>query len=72
MSGDGCCTMLMGDFINSRLDGEAVRERPHRRDQRSREDEPLALRGIGHSIGDGFAGPLRAFSEACHEELKMY
>jgi len=24
MSGDGCFTMLMGDFINSLLDGEAV------------------------------------------------
>jgi hypothetical protein len=28
--------------------------------------------GITHSIKEGFSDPLRAFSEACHEELKMY
>ena len=28
--------------------------------------------GITHSISEGFSDPLRAFSEACHEELKMY
>jgi hypothetical protein len=28
--------------------------------------------GITHSIRGGFADPLRAFSEACQEELKVY
>jgi hypothetical protein len=34
--------------------------------------ENATFSGITHSIKDGFADPLRAFSEACHEELKMY
>jgi hypothetical protein len=28
--------------------------------------------GIRQSIGHGFSDPLHTFSEACHEELKMY
>jgi hypothetical protein len=28
--------------------------------------------GITHLIRDGFSDPLRAFSEACHEELETY
>ena len=28
--------------------------------------------GIRQSISQGFPDPLRAFSQACHEELKMY
>ena len=34
--------------------------------------ENTTFSGIRHSIGQGFPDPLRAFSEACHEELKMY
>jgi hypothetical protein len=33
--------------------------------------ENATFSGIAHSIKDGFADPLRDFSEACHEELKM-
>jgi gas vesicle protein len=39
-------------------------------DTYAKENETFS--GIRHSIGDGFPDPLRAFSEACHEELKMY
>ena len=28
--------------------------------------------GISQSISHGFSDPLRAFSQACHEELRMY
>ena len=28
--------------------------------------------GVTHSIREGFPDPLRAFSEACHEELQMF
>ena len=34
--------------------------------------ENTTFSGIRHSIIHGFPDPLRAFSEACHEELKMY
>jgi hypothetical protein len=34
--------------------------------------ENATFSGIRQSIGQGFPDPLRAFSEACHEELKMY
>jgi len=34
--------------------------------------ENATFSGIRHSIIHGFPDPLRAFSEACHEELKMY
>jgi hypothetical protein len=34
--------------------------------------ENTTFSGIRHSISHGFPDPLRAFSEACHEELKMY
>jgi hypothetical protein len=34
--------------------------------------ENATFSGVRHSIGHGFPDPLRAFSEACHEELKMY
>jgi len=34
--------------------------------------ENTTFSGITYSIKQGFADPLRAFSEACHEELKMY
>jgi hypothetical protein len=32
----------------------------------------ITFSGFTHSISDGLPDPLRAFSEACHEELKMY
>jgi hypothetical protein len=35
-------------------------------------EENTTFSGIRQSIGRGFSDPLRAFSEACHEELKMY
>jgi hypothetical protein len=28
--------------------------------------------GIRQTISQGFPDPLRAFSQACHDELKMY
>jgi hypothetical protein len=34
--------------------------------------ENTTFSGIRQSIGHGFPDPLRAFSEACHEDLKMY
>jgi hypothetical protein len=34
--------------------------------------ENTTFSGIRQSISYGFADPLRAFSEACHEELKTY
>ena len=34
--------------------------------------ENATFSGIRQSIIHGFSDPLRAFSEACHEELKMY
>jgi hypothetical protein len=34
--------------------------------------ENATFSGIRQSIGQGFPDPLRAFSEAAHEELKMY
>jgi hypothetical protein len=34
--------------------------------------ENTTFSSIGRSISHGFPDPLRAFSEACHEELKMY
>jgi hypothetical protein len=34
--------------------------------------ENATFSGIRHSISHGFLDPLRAFSEACHEELKTY
>jgi hypothetical protein len=34
--------------------------------------ENTTFSGIRQSISHGFPDPLRAFSEACHEELKMY
>ena len=34
--------------------------------------ENTTFSGIRQSITHGFPDPLRAFSEACHEELKMY
>jgi len=34
--------------------------------------ENRTFSGIRQSINQGFADPLRAFSQACHEELKMY
>jgi hypothetical protein len=33
--------------------------------------ENTTFSGIRQSIGHGFPDPLRTFSEACHEELKM-
>ena len=35
-------------------------------------EENTTFSGIRQSIGHGFSDPLRAFSEACHEELRMY
>jgi hypothetical protein len=35
-------------------------------------NENATFSGIRQSIGHGLPDPLRAFSEACHEELKMY
>ena len=35
-------------------------------------NENATFSGIRQSISHGFPDPLRAFSEACHEELKMY
>jgi hypothetical protein len=34
--------------------------------------ENTTFSGIRQSIGQGFSDPLRAFGQACHEELKMY
>ena len=34
--------------------------------------ENTIFSGVRQSISHGFPDPLRAFSEACHEELKMY
>jgi hypothetical protein len=34
--------------------------------------ENKTFSGIRQSISQGFPDPLRAFSQACHEELKMY
>jgi hypothetical protein len=34
--------------------------------------ENTTFSGIRQSIDHGFPDPLRGFSEACHEELKMY
>ena len=34
--------------------------------------ENTTFSGVRQSISHGFPDPLRAFSEACHEELKMY
>jgi hypothetical protein len=34
--------------------------------------ENTTFSGIGQSIGHGFPDPLRAFSEACPEDLNMY
>ena len=34
--------------------------------------ENTTFSSIGRSISQGFPDPLRAFSEACHEELKTY
>jgi hypothetical protein len=34
--------------------------------------ENQTFSGIRQSIGHGFTDPLRAFSQACHEDLKMY
>jgi hypothetical protein len=34
--------------------------------------ENATFSGIRQSIGHGFPDPLRGFSEACHDELKMY
>jgi hypothetical protein len=34
--------------------------------------ENTTFSGVRHSLSHGFPDPLRAFSEACHEELKMY
>jgi hypothetical protein len=39
-------------------------------DTYAKENETFS--GIRQSITKGFPDPLRAFSEACHEELKMY
>jgi hypothetical protein len=35
-------------------------------------EENATFSGIRQSIIHGFPDPLRAFSEACHEQLKMY
>ena len=35
-------------------------------------EENKTFSGIRQSISQGFPDPLRAFSEACHDELKMY
>ena len=34
--------------------------------------ENTTFSGVRQSINHGFPDPLRAFSEACHEELRMY
>jgi hypothetical protein len=34
--------------------------------------ENTTFSGVRRWIRHGFPDPLRAFSEACHEELKMY
>jgi hypothetical protein len=34
--------------------------------------ENTTFSGVRQSISHGFPDPLRAFSEACHEELKQY
>jgi hypothetical protein len=34
--------------------------------------ENTTFSGIRQSISQGFPDPLRAFSQACHDELKMY
>ena len=34
--------------------------------------ENTTFSGIRQSISHGFSDPLRTFSQACHEELKMY
>ena len=34
--------------------------------------ENTTFSGVRQSINNGFPDPLRAFSEACHEELRMY
>src|SRR5579862_5002879 len=34
--------------------------------------ENMTFLGIRQSISQGFPDPLRAFSQACHDELKMY
>jgi hypothetical protein len=34
--------------------------------------ENRTFSGIRQSISKGFPDPLRAFSQACHDELKMY
>ena len=39
-------------------------------DTYAKENETFS--GIRQSIGQGFPDPLRAFSQACHDELKMY
>jgi hypothetical protein len=39
-------------------------------DTYAKENETFS--GIRQSIRQGFPDPLRAFSQACHEELKMY
>ena len=35
-------------------------------------NENATFSGIRQSISQGFPDPLRAFSQACHDELKMY
>ena len=35
-------------------------------------EENRTFAGIRQSLSHGFPDPLRAFSEACHEELKMF
>jgi hypothetical protein len=35
-------------------------------------EENTTFSGIKQSIGHGFSDPLRVFSEACHQELRMY
>ena len=34
--------------------------------------ENTTFSGVRHSISHGFPDPLRAFSEACHEELEVH
>jgi len=34
--------------------------------------ENRTFSGIRQSISQGFPDPLRTFSQACHDELKMY
>jgi hypothetical protein len=67
MTGDGGFTMLMGDFINSLSDGEAVTN-----GHIGYAKENTTFSGIRQPFSHGFPDPLRAFSDACHEELKTY